>query len=199
MKRKIAVPLAALALLAVLCACGGGEEAARPAPAAAQPDPDPPVEENAARLEPFSGEPAPAVTPDGAWAANSGAAADEPSGQTEEAAVTPAPTPTPAPTAVPEPTPVPLRPGTYEGSDGSVLEVKEDGTCAYETEISGTVNGAPMTGRITFHGTVEGGRFSFTKVTYLGLDVTGVAAASGYEDASYWERAAAIIYAGGIG
>jgi hypothetical protein len=74
--------------------------------------------------------------------------------------------------------------------------VEEDGTCTYETTLSGTVNGKAMSGKITFHGTVENGQFSFTKVTYFGLDVTDVAKNSGYDDASYWEQAAAIIYEG---
>jgi hypothetical protein len=77
-----------------------------------------------------------------------------------------------------------------------VLTVQADGTCTYETTLSGTVNGKAMSGRITFHGTVEDGQFSFTKVTYLGLDVTAVAKNSGYDDATYWEQAAAIIYSG---
>lgn len=109
-------------------------------------------------------------------------------------AVTPAPTPTPVPT--PEPTPS-LRPGEYVGSDGSVLNVSSDGSCTYETELSGTVNGQRMKGRVTFHGTVEDGEFSFTKITYFGLDLTAIAKAAGYGDADYWEAAAAIIYAVG--
>ena len=96
----------------------------------------------------------------------------------------------------PEPTPVPLVPGTYTGSDGSVLTVNADGTCTYETLVSGTVNGSAMSGRLTFHGTVEGGVFSFTKVTFYGLDLTKIAESAGYTDASYWETAAGIIYAG---
>lgn len=93
---------------------------------------------------------------------------------------------------------LPLIPGRYEGSDGSVLQVEEDGSCTYEATVSGKVNGKAMSGRLTFHGTVEGGVFSFDKVTFFGLDLTSTAAALGYTDASYWEQAAGIIYAGGV-
>lgn len=90
---------------------------------------------------------------------------------------------------------LPLTPGRYESEDGSVLNVKKDGTCTYETLVSGTVNGNAMSGRLTFHGTVEGGKFSFDKVTFYGLDLTGIAASAGYTDASVWEEEAAAIYA----
>ena len=91
-----------------------------------------------------------------------------------------------------------LIPGRYEGSDGSVLQVEEDGSCTYETTVSGKVNGKAMSGRLTFHGKVDGGVFSFDKVTFFGLDLTDTAAALGYTDASDWEQAAGIIYAGGV-
>ncbi len=114
---------------------------------------------------------------------------------------TPVPIPTPSPTPVPTPeptaTPVPLIPGTYTGSDGSVLKISADGTCTYESLVSGTVNGKAMSGRLTFHGTVSEGVFTFTKVTYFGLDLTEIALSSGYT-ADYWEMAAGIIYADAI-
>ena len=87
-----------------------------------------------------------------------------------------------------------LRPGTYTNDAGSVLTVEEDGSCTYETTLSGTVNGTPMEGTVTFHGTVENGQFSFTKVTYYGLDITARAAQAGYDDAGVWEAEAAGIY-----
>ena len=171
MKIKATIALAALLALA---AAGCGEMSAPekeqpPVPVVtAEPDPNPPV------------------------------AARKP--VTEAVAVTPAPsaTPTPTPTPIPTPEPTPsLRPGEYVGSDGSVLNVGSDGSCTYETELSGTVNGQRMKGRVTFHGTVEDGVFTFTKITYFGLDLTAIAKAAGYGDADYWETAAAIIYAGG--
>lgn len=110
--------------------------------------------------------------------------------------MTATPTAMPTPTPTPEPTPF-LRPGEYVGSDGSVLTVNADGTCDYEVTVSGTINGKAMSGRLTFYGTVDNGAFSFTKVMYFGLDLTAIAKSAGYEDASYWEKAAAIIYAGG--
>ena len=138
-----------------------------------------------------------------------------------EPALTPAPTAEPAPTVPPaaepaptvpptaEPVPPPVydipapeagedepRPGVYTGSDESVLTVQEDGSCTYETELSGKLNGKSMTASVTFHGTVAGGVFTFDKITYGALDLTALAAAAGYTDASPWEAAAAIIYGG---
>jgi hypothetical protein len=214
MTKKLAAAAAALVMMTALAGCGQtagtSETASMPVVpvSTAQPDPDPPVEKTAAAAA--SQEAEPAATPSASWLSNSGTAAEEPTGSVEEVVITPSPTPeatavptpeatavpTPVPTETPAPTPLPLRAGTYEGSDGSVLTVQEDGTCTYETTLSGTVNGSAMSGRITFHGTVENGEFSFTKVTYLGLDVTAVARNSGYDDASYWEQAAAIIYSG---
>lgn len=171
MKMKAAIALTALLALA-FAGCGemsAPEKEQPPVPVVtAEPDPNPPV------------------------------AARKP--VTEAVAVTPAPaaTPTPTPTPIPTPEPTPsLRPGEYVGSDGSVLNVGSDGSCTYETELSGTVNGQRMKGRVTFHGTVEDGVFTFTKITYFGLDLTAIAKAAGYGDADYWETAAAIIYAGG--
>lgn len=89
-----------------------------------------------------------------------------------------------------------VRPGEYIGSDGSVLHVAEDGTCTYDTTLSGTINGDAMTSEVTFHGTVENGEISFTKITYFGLDITALAAMAGYDDSTYWETVAEIIYNG---
>jgi len=165
------------AALAVLCLC-----LAVPALGAAAPDPLPPVEDPAAQMSDKAPEPA------------SGEAASlEPSGEatSEEPSEELSPEPD-------EPA-VPLMPGRYEGADGGVLSVKEDGACTYETMVSGTVNGRAMSGRLTFHGTVENGEFSFTNVTFFGLDLTKAAEDAGYTDASYWEEEAAALYAEAVG
>ena len=88
-----------------------------------------------------------------------------------------------------------LRPGTYTGDAGSVLTVNEDGTCTFETVLSGIVDGTELEGAVIFHGTVENGQFSFTKVTYYGLDITALAAQAGYDDAGEWETEAGELYA----
>lgn len=185
MKRSLVLILAALMLLA-LAACGGRSAAPAPTP------------------EPAAAPaPTPAAVPSGGPSyAVSGGATAEPSASQEPAADEPAPaTATPGPITVtvltpkPDPTPLPLVPGTYTGSDGSVLTVKADGTCTYETTLTGTVNGKQMEGRVTFHGTVEAGEFSFTKVTYFGVDLTEMAKSAGYTSAVYWETAAGVIYA----
>jgi hypothetical protein len=210
MREKIAAVAAFLAVTLALTGCGNTQEQAQADTALptvvsqAEPDPNPPVAEQTG---------ANSANPASSWSENSGGAGTEPAQSTQELteaepspaetpAPTPAPTATPLPTVAPtpeptpEPTALPLQAGTYEGSDGSVLKVEKDGTCTYETTLSGTVNGKAMSGKITFHGTVTDGVFSFTKVTYMGLDVTAVAKNSGYDDASYWEQAAAILYAG---
>lgn len=200
MKRLTAILLSLAALLA-LAACGAKEAPAAeaaPLPTAAvmpvvtaQPDPAPPAAPPATERAD-----SPAETASGAGRAPEVVRLASP---TPAPTATPVPTstPEPVPTSTPAPTPVPLRPGTYTGSDGSVLTVKSDGTSTYETELSGTVNGRQMSGRVTFHGTVEEGVFSFTRVTYFGLDLTEIARSAGYSDASYWEQAAAILYADG--
>ena len=94
--------------------------------------------------------------------------------------------------------PLPLVPGVYESGDGAVLTVKEDGACTYETVVSGVVNGSHMSGRLTFHGTVEDGLFSFTKVTFYGMDLTAIAASAGYTDGALWEGEAADLYAAAL-
>ena len=183
MKRLFILLAAALMLLA-LAGCGGAEpetDVPQMPLSSVVPDPYPPVPGAVAAAVPEPSEEAGA-------------------GQSEEqAAPSPTPVPTPTPTPTPVPTPVPLVPGTYKGSDGSVLKVKADGSCTFETEVSGTVNGKAMTGRLTFHGTVEEGTFSFTKVTYLGLDLTEIARASGFTSAAVWEQQAAALYAVSIG
>lgn len=179
MKRITALLWITAALLALLCGCGKTE-------AAAETSSGPVSAEAPASDEPPSGEPSQAPAP----------------------TATPEPTPTPAPTATPEPmptptptpetTPLPLVTGTFVGSDGSTLTVASDGTCSYETTLTGTINNIRAEGRITFHGTVDGGVFTFTRAMYYGLDVTEIGRASGYTF-TYWEEAAAVIYAGGIG
>ena len=187
MKRRIVWIV--LAMAAVISGCG--KRSAVPAEEA------PPVPTaDSAYAEFFSGEPSramPAPTP-------AAQASFEPSGApAQEPAITPEPTPAPTPEPTPAPTPVPLVAGTFTGSDGSVLVVNDDGTCTYETTLTGTVNNIRAEGRITFHGTVEEGVFAFTKVMYYGLDVTEIGRANGYSNYSYWEQAASLIYAGGIG
>ena len=152
-----------------------------PALAAAEPDPLPPVDSpmeqmSDAALAQLDEDPSPEP---------SGEASSEPSGEASSD----------EPDAEPEESAMPIVPGRYEGADGSVLNVKEDGTCTYETKVSGTVNGRAMSGRLTFHGTVENGMFSFTKVTFFGLDLTEIAKNAGYTDAATWEEEAGIIYA----
>ena len=131
-------------------------------------------------------------------------------GPAEEAPVTteetvPAPAeeaPAATETAAPEPTqapqeaaaPEPPRPGKYKGGDGSVLTVKDDGSCTFKTRIEVTVNGEKMADTVTFHGSVSDGSFTFTKVTYYGMDITDMARDAGYADASQWEAQAAALY-----
>ena len=201
MKRKNLIPalLAAAAVMLALSGCGkepAPAEPAAPAPAAHEavmPDPNPPV----ARKEAPEVPAAPAAkTPEEPSSEPSSEPAPE-----ESPEPTPKATPVPPPTIVtaPVPTPVPkepdaLRPGTYEGADGSVLTVEADGTCTLVTEVSGKVNGKSMSADLTFHGTVEAGTFAFDKVTYGRLDLTAIAAAAGYTDASPWEAVAEILY-----
>ena len=163
--------LCAAVLAAALCLCLAG-----PALAAADPDPLPPVDSpieqmSDAALEMI--EEAPLQEPSGE------ASSEEPSAEATEEIEAPVP-------------------GKYESEDGSVLNVGSDGTCTYETVVSGTVNGRAMSGRLTFHGTVENGVFSFTKVTFFGLDLTDIAKDAGYTDAAVWEEEAAALYAEAI-
>ncbi len=220
MKRitRITALLAMAAVLLLLSACGR-EEAPLPISTAA-PDRMPPVAkselaipgvvadpsaelaalEPAAPQLPTAAEEAPAAEP-------TGEPTGEPSGEpapTPTAEPTPKVTPVPPPTIVtaPVPTPAPveaeaLRPGTYEGADGSVLTVNRDGTCTFVTQVSGKINGKAMSADLTFHGVVEAGEFAFDKVTYGAIDLTGIAAAAGYTDAAPWEACAAIIYGAG--
>ena len=213
MKRKTCIPalLAAVAVVLLLTGCGKKAEAA---PASISiPDPMPPVdmselaipgvvpdpsEELAALMEPEAPETAPSSEAPSAEPALP-AAIPEPTAEP-----TPRATPVPPPTIVTAPvtTPAPveadtLRPGTYEGVDGSVLTVEADGTCTFVTGVSGKINGKAMSADLTFHGTVENGVFSFDKVTYGAIDLTAIAAAAGYSDAAPWEASAAIIYNAG--
>ena len=85
-------------------------------------------------------------------------------------------------------------PGSYEDEAGSELTVKKDGTVTYKTEVSGKINGSPMSAKLTFHGEVSGQGFVFDKVTYMGIDLTAIAAANGLTDASPWQTAAWQMY-----
>ena len=167
----------AAVLAAALCLCLAG-----PALAMAEPDPLPPVDSpteqmSAAALEQIDA--APSQEASGEAASSEEPSSEEPSAEAGEETEPP-------------------MPGKYEGEDGSVLNVESDGTCTYETKVSGTVNGRAMSGRLTFHGTVENGAFSFTKVTFFGLDLTEIAKSAGYTDAAPWEEAAAALYAEAI-
>ena len=165
--------LCAAVLAAVLCLFLAG-----PALAAAEPDPLPPVDSPLGQMSA------------GAIAQIGAAASREASGDAASSEEPPSEEPTDAAEDV-----LPLTPGKYESADGSVLNVESDGTCTYETKVSGTVNGRAMSGRLTFHGTMENGTFSFTKVTFFGLDLTEIAKNAGYTDAGPWEEAAAELYA----
>ena len=173
--------LCAAVLAAVLCLCLSG-----PVLAAAEPDPLPPVD---SPMQQMSSD---------ALAMLDEASREEASDEASAEAASPE---EPASEEAPAETgdAVPLTPGEFEAGDGSVLNVKSDGTCTYETVVSGTVNGRAMSGRLTFHGTVENGTFSFTKVTFFGLDLTEAAKSAGYSDASHWEEAAAALYAEAVG
>ena len=88
-----------------------------------------------------------------------------------------------------------LVPGTYEGENESVLTVEEDGSCAYETLVSGTIGEAPVSAWLTFRGTLENGEITFDSVWFGDIDLTQVALSAGLEDASGWEAAAELLYA----
>lgn len=218
MKRNRLIPalLTAAALCLILSACGRVEA---PTPAST---PMPVQVAPADRWETAvpGGTAEPAAAPETASAEPSGASADsetafadsetafaEPSVTAEPVEtpkVTPRATPAPPPSIVtaPVPTAAPagengLRAGVYEGVDGSVLTVSADGTATFVTEVSGKVNGKAMSADLTFHGVWENGGFSFDKVTYGAIDLTAIAAAAGYTDASAWETTAALIYAAG--
>ena len=212
--KRIFAALLAVCMLLTLCACGKKTEevAPTPEPILAAPNAYAPGTEPTPVVEATAEMPAPAAEP------SQEPASAEPGGESAPVEVMPesTPEPTPAPTVVPPPAfemaaavpekteaPAPverdddLRPGTYVGSDGSILIVNEDATCTYETEVSGKINGKAMTASLVFHGVYENGGFSFDKVTYGALDLTALAAAAGYTDASPWESAAAIIYGAG--
>ena len=120
------------------------------------------------------------------------------------AAPTPVPTASPVPTATPTvaptPTPVPteapveLQAGSWEAADGSTLKLNSDGTVAYKTEVSGTVNGSAMSGMLTFSGTWDEEGFHFDKVVYGFIDLTEIAKANGLGDPTPWENAAMQMY-----
>lgn len=209
--KKIFAALLAVFMILPLCACGKktAESAVTPEPLLAAPnafapgaEPTPVVEASAEMAVPVQEEPEASQEP----------ASAEPVEPTPVVTPEPTPEPTPAPTVVPPPafetaaaipekaeaapveTESDLRSGTYVGSDGSILIVNEDATCTYETTVSGKINGKAMTAVLVFHGVYENGGFSFDKVTYGALDLTALAAAAGYSDATPWETAAGILY-----
>ena len=206
---RFAALVAALCLMGTMASCGKKNEESLPveipAPAAVQ---------TLMSEEPVNAETlVPTEVPVPTWEepASTEPVSSEPvSSEPAPVVFTPAPTPEPTPVPTPAPTVVPppafetgasapdiLHPGTYVGSDGSILIVNEDATATYETEVSGKINGKAMTASLVFHGVYENGGFTFDKVTYGALDLTALAAAAGYTDASPWETAAAIIYGAG--
>jgi hypothetical protein len=57
------------------------------------------------------------------------------------------------------------------------------------------MNEVPMTADVIFYGTVDNsGNFFFHKITYLGMDITAIAARHGFTDATPWEKAARALY-----
>lgn len=125
------------------------------------------------------------------------AAPPEPAPASEPTPVpTPEPTPVPTPEPTPEPTPAPVEilPGSYTDEQDNELTIKNDGSVTYKTEVSGKINGSPMSARLTFHGEISGQGFVFDKVTYMGIDLTAIAAANGITDASPWQDAAWQLY-----
>lgn len=185
MKYRRYLCLALAVLMVALCASCGmyGSSVLDPTPAPEKEEP-PFHEDEAApeEKEPIpvqEKEPVPEETPE--------PEDEEPAGEEE-----PEPTAEPKPTAEPVPA---VRPGTYTGTDGSVLTVSDDGACAYETEVILTVNGQNVSETVTFLGEVDAeGIISFEKVTYRGMDITSMAAKAGYDNAGRWEDAANAIY-----
>lgn len=193
MTRKRILTLAAALLLAMLLTgCGAQKtqtaDEASAVVATAEPDPNPPVQ-TPAPVEAEQDDKNDKDTPPEAPAAETTTA------PTTAPAPVSVPTQAPTPAPTPEPTKEPVKPGTYTGSDGSVLTIKDDLSATYKTTLSGTVNGISMSGEVTFHGTVDAdASFLFTKVTYLGMDVTSIAAQNGYGDATPWQNAASALY-----
>jgi len=201
MKKKASLFVIFIMCALVLCACGKKEEPAVAASAELSTPAEPSAEVPASR-EP-SQERSSREMPPMPTAVPTSVPTPVPTAiptPAPTAAPTPVPTPvptavpTPAPTAVPTAAPVEIRAGTYKDADGSELTVKKDGTVSYKTEVSGTVNGSPMSGMLTFSGTVEDGEFSFTKVSYGPIDLTEVAKANGLGDPTPWENAAMALY-----
>lgn len=219
MKRKNLIPalLAAAAAVILLAGCGKTEEEAAAPISTAMPDRMPPVPQSELAVPGVVADPSAelAALKEAETPAEPAEATPSPEMSSGEMSAEPAPTPEPTPAPTPKVTPVPpptivtapvptaapeeeiLRPGTYEGADGSVLTVNADGTCTYVTQVSGKINGKAMSASLTFHGVFEAGEFSFDKVTYGALDLTAIAAAAGYTDAAPWEAAAAIVYGAG--
>ena len=85
----------------------------------------------------------------------------------------------------------PEEPDVIRGGDGCVLAVREDGTCTYK--VPAEPYGGDPKGEIVFEGTVEDGDFTFTRVSYFGIDITALAQQEGL-DAAHWEAEAAALY-----
>ena len=77
------------------------------------------------------------------------------------------------------------------GEDGCVLAVHEDGTCVYK--VPAEPYGGDPKGELVFEGTVADGAFTFTRVSYFGIDITALAQQAGL-DAAHWEADAAALY-----
>ena len=80
---------------------------------------------------------------------------------------------------------------TLRGEDGCVLAVHEDGTCVYK--VPAEPYGGDPKGELVFEGTVADGAFTFTRVSYFGIDITALAQQAGL-DAAHWEADAAALY-----
>ena len=79
----------------------------------------------------------------------------------------------------------------YRSEDGAVLAVRPDGTCTYL--VPAGPYGGEENGEIVFEGTVADGVFSFTSVSYFGIDITALAQQAGL-DSAHWEADAAALY-----
>lgn len=219
MRKNVFVLLVALLCLGMLCGCGR-KEADIPAAAAMQPASAEPASVEPATAEPgdaasveaqpvseelVSAEPSqenvsvePQEPETVGFQPGTGTEVMPVTLPTPVATIAPTPAPTPAPTAAPTPAPTEapseIKAGTYKDAAGSELTVKKNGEVSYKTEVSGTVNGKPMSGMLTFSGTVENGAFSFVKVSYGILDLTEIAKANGLDDPTPWQDAAMALY-----
>ena len=69
--------------------------------------------------------------------------------------------------------------------------LSQDGTCTYK--VPAEPYGGDPKGEIVFEGTVADGTFTFTRVSYFGIDITALAQQAGL-DAAHWEADAAALY-----